>query len=207
MAINTVRSRYHAVNFLPNPLKIHPIAHPLGWGMGCILWAQIVIYTLSKPLQWYMQYHILLDRLITAPNEFLFFYIITRCDDGISDENDIAEITLNKWAFYFLIWTIPRDWTRLLKCLDLVEPRKHCISWKEHQLHRICLEYLFWIYVVYTWWAISIFKIQHILIEEKYVGVDICRCRYDKTCPRASGIFKEDTLTWTNYHQYNIKPL
>ena len=63
---NTVRCRYNAVNFLQNPHNIHPIAHPWGRGMGCILWAQIVIYTLPQSLQWCMQYHVILDRVITA---------------------------------------------------------------------------------------------------------------------------------------------
>ena len=33
----TVRCRYNAVNFLTNIHKRHPIARPLGRGMGCIL--------------------------------------------------------------------------------------------------------------------------------------------------------------------------
>ena len=35
---NTVRCRYNAVNFLPNPHKRHPIARPWGRDMGCLLW-------------------------------------------------------------------------------------------------------------------------------------------------------------------------
>ena len=31
---------YNTVNFLQNPPKRHPTAHPCGWGMGCILWDQ-----------------------------------------------------------------------------------------------------------------------------------------------------------------------
>ena len=34
----TVRCRYNAVNFLTNIHKRHPIAHPLGRGMGFLLW-------------------------------------------------------------------------------------------------------------------------------------------------------------------------
>ena len=59
---------YNAVNFLPNPHKIHPIAHPLGWDMGCILWVQTVIYTLPQSMQWCMWYHVILNRVITALN-------------------------------------------------------------------------------------------------------------------------------------------
>ena len=40
--------RYYAVSFLPNPLKIHPLAHPLGRGMGSILWVQTLKYTLHQ---------------------------------------------------------------------------------------------------------------------------------------------------------------
>ena len=53
----TVQCHYNVVNFLPNPHKIHPIARPLGWGMGCILWVQTVIYALPQSVQWCMQYH------------------------------------------------------------------------------------------------------------------------------------------------------
>ena len=34
----TVRCRYNAVNFLQNPHNRHPIAHPSGRDMGCLLW-------------------------------------------------------------------------------------------------------------------------------------------------------------------------
>ena len=48
--------------------KMHPIARPLAWGRGmrCPLWDQTVVYTLPQSLLWYMQYHVILDRVITA---------------------------------------------------------------------------------------------------------------------------------------------
>ena len=61
-----VRCRYNAVNFLPNHHKIHLIAHPIERGMGCILCAQTVVYTLHQSLQWCMQYHVILDCVITT---------------------------------------------------------------------------------------------------------------------------------------------
>ena len=45
---STVRCCYNMVNLLPYPHKIHPIAHPLGWAMGCILWIQSMIYTVPQ---------------------------------------------------------------------------------------------------------------------------------------------------------------
>ena len=39
----TVRCRYKAVHFLPNPHKRYPIARPWGRGMGCLMWAQPLI--------------------------------------------------------------------------------------------------------------------------------------------------------------------
>ena len=45
---------YNVVNFLPNSHKIHPLAHPLGWALGCILWVKTLIHTLLQSLQWYI---------------------------------------------------------------------------------------------------------------------------------------------------------
>ena len=38
LSITTVRCCYNVVNFLQYPYNWHPIAHPWGWGMGCLLW-------------------------------------------------------------------------------------------------------------------------------------------------------------------------
>ena len=62
----TVWCPYNPVNFLQNQHKIHPIAHPLGWGMGCILWIPTLIHILSQSLQRWTQYCVILDRVITA---------------------------------------------------------------------------------------------------------------------------------------------
>ena len=63
---NTVRCRYNAVNFLKNINKRHPIARPLGRGMGCLLWIQDLIDILPQFLQLLMQYLTKLHRVITA---------------------------------------------------------------------------------------------------------------------------------------------
>ena len=34
---NTVWCHYNVVNFLQSPQNVHPIPHPWGWGMGCLL--------------------------------------------------------------------------------------------------------------------------------------------------------------------------
>ena len=72
---STVRCRYNAVIFLPNPYKIHPIVRPLGRGMGCILMIQTVIYTLRQSLQWCVQHHVILDRVITTPDCISYLYV------------------------------------------------------------------------------------------------------------------------------------
>ena len=51
---NTVRCRYNAVNFRTNIHKRHPIAHPSGWGMGCLLWIQHLIDMLPQFLWSFM---------------------------------------------------------------------------------------------------------------------------------------------------------
>ena len=43
-----------------------PIARPLGWDVGCLLWVQILIYTPSQPLYLCLQYHAILVRVVAA---------------------------------------------------------------------------------------------------------------------------------------------
>ena len=63
---NTVRCRYNAVNFITNIHKRHPMARPLGRGMGCPLWIQHLIDIMSQFLQLLMLNLAILDRVITA---------------------------------------------------------------------------------------------------------------------------------------------
>ena len=63
---NTVRCRYNAVNLFTNIHQRHPIAHPLGRGMGCLLWVHQLIDILPQFLQLFMQYLTIWDRVITA---------------------------------------------------------------------------------------------------------------------------------------------
>ena len=65
-SLNTLWCCYNTVNFLTNIHKRHPIAHSLGWGMGCLLWIQHLIDILSQFLQLFMQYLIILDHIITT---------------------------------------------------------------------------------------------------------------------------------------------
>ena len=48
------------------------IARPLGWGMGCLLWIQHLVDILPQLLQSFMQYLIILDRVITALDCILY---------------------------------------------------------------------------------------------------------------------------------------
>ena len=48
---------YNAVNFLENFHERHPIARPLGRGMGCLLWVHTLISILSWQQQRCDQYH------------------------------------------------------------------------------------------------------------------------------------------------------
>ena len=63
---STVRCRYNAVNFLPNPHEIHPIACPLGRGIVCNLWFDTLIYILLQSTQCRIRFCVILDRVITA---------------------------------------------------------------------------------------------------------------------------------------------
>ena len=54
--------------FFTNIHKRHLMARPLGGGMGCCLWVQHLIDILPQCLQLFVQYLIILDRVITALN-------------------------------------------------------------------------------------------------------------------------------------------
>ena len=71
----TVQCRYCMVNFLRNPYNRHSIVHPWGRDMRCLLWVQTLIYVLPQSVQWYMQYHVILDLVITAPDCSFFCQI------------------------------------------------------------------------------------------------------------------------------------
>ena len=66
MILHAVWCCYNMANFLLNSHKINPIAHPLGQGMGYILWVKTPGHTLPQSLQWCMQYHAIFEHIITA---------------------------------------------------------------------------------------------------------------------------------------------
>ena len=55
MSDDTVWCHYNII-FLENTHNWHPIAHPLGWAMGCLLWVQIMIYVMPQWLKCCMKY-------------------------------------------------------------------------------------------------------------------------------------------------------
>ena len=61
---HTVRCRYNAVNFLPSPHEIHPIARPLGRGMVCNLWFDTLLYILLQSTQCRNRFRFIFDRVI-----------------------------------------------------------------------------------------------------------------------------------------------
>ena len=62
----TVRCCYNPVNFLKQYSQRHPIACPLGQGMGCLLWIQHRIDILAEFLQSFIQYLTILNHVVTA---------------------------------------------------------------------------------------------------------------------------------------------
>ena len=56
----------NAANFLQNPHRRHPIARPLGRGMGCLLCVQTLICILPQSLQWCIQNCVIFDHVMTA---------------------------------------------------------------------------------------------------------------------------------------------
>ena len=70
---------YDAVNFPQNIHERHPIARPLGQGMGCLMGVQLLIDIQPQFLQWYVQYHAILVRGITA-FDCIMIYFMTALD-------------------------------------------------------------------------------------------------------------------------------
>ena len=105
-----MRCRYNAVNFLTNIRKRHPIARPLGRGMGCLLWIQHLIDTLSQFLQLFMQYLTILDRVITALH-CIYIYIERERLNKIS-----TGIVRKKHIFNCGEHSLPEDLAELLTC-------------------------------------------------------------------------------------------
>ena len=64
LVTSTVLCRYNASIFFLNPCNRHPIARPLGRGMGFLLWIQH--WYSAEFLQSFMQYLIVLDRVVIA---------------------------------------------------------------------------------------------------------------------------------------------
>ena len=64
----TVWCHYNAVSFLQNPHKVHPHKLPMRVRYGVSLMSLNSYYILLKSLQCFMQYHVILDRVIMAPD-------------------------------------------------------------------------------------------------------------------------------------------
>ena len=65
------------INFPQIPHNRHPIARPWGRNMGCLFWIQILIYVLPQQLEYGMQHHVVLDRVITAL-DFMWVFVFVR---------------------------------------------------------------------------------------------------------------------------------
>ena len=73
--IYTVPSHYNMINFLLNPCKGHPIAPR--YFFVCE-WIQILICIPLQSLEWCMQYHVILDRVITALDNIYIYKYMTQ---------------------------------------------------------------------------------------------------------------------------------
>ena len=69
---DTGRSCYIAVNFLQNLKKRHPLAHPVGRVMGCLLCAQTLVYILPQTPQRFMHNEVILDMVMMTPDCIMF---------------------------------------------------------------------------------------------------------------------------------------
>ena len=107
----TLRCHYNAVNFQPNPHKIHHIARPRGWDMGCYLWSHTLIYTPLQPTQYCMKYRVILGHVITALDCIQLFCEFVRTPFQINEDLLILILLLKhmssfKTKGFFTPWNI-----------------------------------------------------------------------------------------------------
>ena len=71
--LHAMRCCYNEVNLRPSAQKRHPKPTREGelWAVLCIIWT--LNYLLFQPLQYYMQYHIMLNRVITVLTVYLSY--------------------------------------------------------------------------------------------------------------------------------------
>ena len=95
-----MRCCYNAVNFLTNIHLRHPIARPLGRGMGCVSWIQRVIDILPQFLQLSMQYLTILDCVITALDCIMILHRAMQCQ-----QQNINQV-LNSYHCAISLWLL-----------------------------------------------------------------------------------------------------
>ena len=88
------------VNFLQNLNKIHPIARPLERYVRCILCVQTLIYTLFQSQQWYIPYHVILERVITALE--CIIYTLANC--RLYHNSNIPATEDRLWGTRWVVW-------------------------------------------------------------------------------------------------------
>ena len=87
---NTVWCHYYIFKFLQNIHKRYPIAHALGWGMGCLSWVENLIEILPQLHQWIGLDHTNYSDLFT----------------GLWQKTKVI------WSSYCSIITFPTAWKR-----------------------------------------------------------------------------------------------
>ena len=96
----TVWYPYNAVNFITNIHKRHPMARPLGRGMGCLLWIQHLIDLISRFLQLLVQNPTIFDRVITAL-DCIRASVKSTMNGQINYDTDIGRL-ISRWFSFWL---------------------------------------------------------------------------------------------------------
>ena len=110
----TVRCHCNAVQFLQNIVKSHPIACPLGRGMGCLLSVQSLIDILSLFLQWCVQCDVILDHVITALDCSISSVLAMEVLQTCTEQRSYRCPALRHWCSYSLT-----RWDQSEECLKV----------------------------------------------------------------------------------------
>ena len=122
--------------FIQNSHKIHPIARPWGWDLGCLLWGQTLINVLPQFLQCCVQY------MMTSSNGNIFH--ITGLLSGELTGHQWIPCTrasdVELWCVFFICTWI-NGWVNNREAGDL---RCHCAHYDVIVMIMLCWTMLLW---------------------------------------------------------------
>ena len=130
----TKQSLYNSVSFLWGTHNRHPIAHPSGWAMGCLLWVQSLIYSLQLPTSCFFLHYDVNGLVQDCSNSITAG--LHEAIDVISDH-----VIMEPCSIFSSSWLQP------MLCMDFLWSISHSTSLQHHFLNHFPFSRLYSIFV------------------------------------------------------------